>query len=86
MRSAGLADTPRLLAVLQRFENDILALGLDPVRIETGPATARVLLRHLRDELWPIELRDMTQADGSSSIGRLSIGISADVHAAPEPA
>jgi hypothetical protein len=44
------------------------------------------LLRHLRDELWPIDLRDMTQADGSSSIGRLSIGISADVHAAPEPA
>ena len=30
MRSAGLADTPRLLAVLQRFENNILALGLDP--------------------------------------------------------
>ena len=74
--------------MLQRFENDILALGLDPreFRIETGPATARVLLRHLRDELWPIDLRDMTQADGSSSIGRLSIGISADVHAAPEPA
>jgi hypothetical protein len=36
------------------------------------------VLRQLRDELWPIEIRDMTQADGSLAIGRLTIGASDD--------
>jgi hypothetical protein len=70
----------------------LLALGLDPrdFRLETASTeAAKILLRRLRDELWPIELRDMTQGDGSLSVGRLTIGMSADcgqAHAAPEPA
>jgi hypothetical protein len=91
-KTSPAARSPHLIDALRRFEDDLLALGLDPrdFRLETASAeAAKILLRHLRDELWPIELRDMAQWDGSLSIGRLTIGMSADIgqtHAASEPA
>jgi hypothetical protein len=89
MRGANVSNIPLLLVALRRFENDLLALGLDPrqFRLETGSAdTAKALLRHLRAEIWPVDLRDMTQADGSLAVGRLTIGMSSNIDAATEPA
>jgi hypothetical protein len=87
------AETPRrLLDVLMAFERGLLAHGLDPreFRLEVdSAAAAKVLLRLIRDEIWPIELRDLTQADGSLVVGRLTIGMSTEsgpAHAAHEPA